>query len=106
MPIVSAEHDLIVGISGHNGPLLAIRPGGKGDVTESHRLWRQTDKNPQRIGCGVIQDGRLYIANAPGTVECLDAKTGNSIWKERVSENLWGSIVLAKDRLYVTDLTG
>lgn len=106
MPIVSAKHDLVVGISGHNGPLLAIRPGGNGDVTASHRLWRQTDKNPQRIGCGVIHEGRLYIANAPGMVECLDAKTGNSIWKERVGENLWGSLLLAKDRLYVTDLTG
>jgi outer membrane protein assembly factor BamB len=106
MPIVSAKHDLIVGISGHNGPLLAIRPGGNGDVTGTHRVWRQADKNPQRIGCGVIHGGRLYIANAPGTVECLDATTGNPIWKERVSENLWGSLLLAKDRLYVTDLTG
>ncbi|MCI0684221.1 MAG: PQQ-binding-like beta-propeller repeat protein [Gemmataceae bacterium] len=106
MPIVSAQHDLVIGISGHNGPLLAIRPGGNGDTTESHRLWRQADKNPQRIGCGVIHEGRLYIANAPGTVECLDAGTGKPIWKERGSENLWGSLLLAKDRLYVTDLTG
>ncbi len=106
MPIVSAKHDLIVGISGHNGPLLAIKPGGQGDVTKTHTVWRQVEKNPQRIGCGVIHEGRLYLANAPGTVECLDAKTGNLIWKERVGDNLWGSLLVAKDRLYVSGYDG
>ena len=106
MPIVSAYDDTIVGISGHNGPLMAIRPGGNGDVTASHRVWRQAGKNPQRIGSGVMHEGRIYIANAPGTVECLDAKTGEAIWKERVGDNLWGSLLLAKNRLYVSDLDG
>src|SRR5262245_41874750 len=98
--------DLIVGISGHNGPLLAIKPGGRGDVTATHRLWQQSGKNPQRIGSGVIHDGRLYLANPPGTVECLDARTGDLIWKERVGDNLWGSMLLAKDRLYVGSFDG
>lgn len=106
MPIVSEKRDLIVGISGHNGPLLAIKPGGSGDVSMSHRLWQQSGKNPQRIGSGVIHEGRLYVANAPGTLECLEAKTGNTIWKERVGDNLWGSILLAGKRLYLSDFTG
>ncbi len=97
---------LIVGISGHNGPLVAIRPGGAGDVTATHTLWRQADKNPQRIGSGVIHEGRLYLADAPGMVECLDAKTGSMIWKERVGDNLWGSLLVAGNRLYVSDLDG
>lgn len=106
MPVMSSARDLIVGISGHNGPLLAVRPGGKGDVTESHRLWRQASKNPQRIGSGVIHDGRLYLAAAPGLIECLDAKTGKELWKERLADNLWGSMLLADGKLYVTTLEG
>ena len=106
MPIVSKKPDLVVGISGHNGPLIALKPGGNGDVTATHRLWQQSAKNPQRVGSGLIHEGRLYIANAPGTVECLDAATGNLIWKERVGDNLWGSMLLAKDRLYVNGYDG
>jgi outer membrane protein assembly factor BamB len=106
MPVVSAAGDLVVGISGHNGPLMALRPGGTGDATASHRLWRVAGKNPQRIGSGVLHEGRLYLADAPGFVECLDAKTGELIWKERVEGNLWGSMLLADGKLYVTSLEG
>ena len=104
MPIVSAN--VVVGISGHNGPLLAVRPGGNGDVTATHRLWRQAGKNPQRVGSGVIHEGRLYIANAPGSVECLDLKSGQPIWKENLEGNLWGSMFLADGKIYVTSLEG
>lgn len=106
MPVVGDKADLVVGISGHNGPLLAVRLGGQGDVTNSHKAWQQAGKNPQRIGSGVMHQGRLYITDAPGFVACLDAPSGKTIWKERLGEQLWGSLLLAKDRLYVTSLEG
>lgn len=106
MPVVGDKADLVVGISGHNGPLLAVRPGGQGDVTASHKAWQQSGKNPQRIGSGIIHRGRLYIADAPGFIACLDAPSGKTIWRERLGEQLWGSLLLAKDRLYVTSLEG
>lgn len=106
MPTPSVAGDLIVGISGHNGPLLAVRPGGTGDVTDTHRAWRVAGKNPQRVGSAVFHDGRLFLADAPGFVECLDTKTGEPIWKERVDGNLWGSMLSADGKLYVTSLEG
>jgi outer membrane protein assembly factor BamB len=105
-PVVSAGGDLVVGISGHNGPLVAVRPGGTDDVTASHRVWRVADKNPQRIGRGVLHEGRLYLADAPGFVECLDGRSREVIWKERVGGSLWGSVLLADRKLYVTSLEG
>jgi outer membrane protein assembly factor BamB len=106
MPVVSPHGDIIVGISGHNGPLLAIRPGGQGDVTATHQLWRAAGKNPQRIGTGLIHEGRLYLADAPGFLACLDAKTGDNLWKERLGGNLWGSLLLADNKLYLSSLEG
>ena len=106
MPILSSSADLIVGISGHNGPLMAIRPGGDGDVTASHRIWREAAKNPQRIGSGIIHEGRLYLANAPGFVECIDIRSGKSLWNERVGGNLWGSLLLADGKLHVSNVEG
>ena len=105
MPVVSAARDLVIGISGHNGPTMAVRPGGRGDVTESHRVWRTTS-NPQRIGSGVLHDGHLYLADADGFAECLDARSGERIWKERLGGKLWGSMLFADGRLYVSNLEG
>ena len=104
MPAVNESRDLVVGICGHNGPLLAVKPGGAGEVKP---IWRQAGKNPQRVGSGVFHQGRFFLANAnPSTVECFDPKTGESIWKERIDGNLWGSMLLADGRIYVTNLEG
>jgi outer membrane protein assembly factor BamB len=105
MPVVSAAGDLLVGMSGFRGPTLAVRLGGRGDVTQTHRLWH-TAKNPQRIGSGVLHEGYLYLADADGFLECLEAGSGKSVWKERLGGNLWGSLLLADGKIYVSNLEG
>ena len=97
--------NLVVGISGHNGPAMAVRPGGTGDVTKSHRLW-VTPRNAQRVGSAVIHNGYLYVSNATGIIECIVAKTGKLVWKERVGGTLWGSMLLANGKLYVSNQQG
>jgi outer membrane protein assembly factor BamB len=106
IPVLSAKGDLVVGVSGHNGPTLAVRPGGSGDVTETHRVWHSAGKNPQRIGSGVLHEGYLYLADADGFAECIEAGTGKGVWKERLGGKLWGSLLLAEGRLYVSNLEG
>ena len=106
MPIMGASGKIIVGISGHNGPTMAIRPGGSGDSSESHMLWRTKSKNPQRVGSGVIHGKNLFLADATGILQCLNAETGDLVFRERLGGNLWGSILLAGDRLYVSNLEG
>ena len=39
---------ILVQMSGFHGPALAVRAGGQGDVTQTHRLWHHMTKNPQR----------------------------------------------------------
>jgi outer membrane protein assembly factor BamB len=99
--------DICVAIGGYGGPGIGVRLGGSGNVTESHRLWR-VGKNPQSIGSGVAVDRYLYRPNAgPGTIECLDPKTGEVVWSDRGGgANNWGSIVYAAGRCYVTNQNG
>jgi outer membrane protein assembly factor BamB len=98
--------DIVVAMSGYHGPYLAVKPGGHGDVTETHRLWRFDQKVPQRIGSGVIVGDFFYIANEPGTAQCMDLKTGQTLWTERLGSGSWGSLVHADGKLYVTNLEG
>ena len=62
--------------------VLAIRTGGKGDVTKTNILW--TGSTSTYIPTPVLHEGRLYFVSDAGFATCLDAKTGNAIYKERL----------------------
>ena len=105
-PVVAGGMGLATG--GYNGPAIGFRLGGEGDVTEENRLWRNTGPNPQRIGTGVMVGEYVYLANAgAGTIECVKTETGEQLWQSRIrGGNAWGSVVMAENRLYVTDQSG
>jgi outer membrane protein assembly factor BamB len=97
---------IVVAMSGYGGAALAVRAGGTGDVTKTHRLWHHP-RNPQRIGSGVIVGDYLYLVNEPGLASCFELKTGKDVWKqERLTSATWGSLVRAGDRMYVTNTDG
>lgn len=102
-PVATGE--VVVAMSGYGGSALAVRPGGSGEVTETHRLWYEA-RSPQRIGSGVIVGDYLYVVNSPGTAECIEWKTGKSLWTERIGFASWGNLVHAGGRLYVTTKQG
>ena len=93
---------------GHgNGPsfIHAIDPNGQGDVTASRLLW--TSRAVGRVvGTPIAKDGLLYVGDLGGTIHCLDAATGAHVWKHDTHEAIWGSLLLAGDRLYVGSVDG
>ena len=93
---------------GHgNGPSLmyAISPNGQGDVTGSRLLWTSREVG-RVVGTPIVKDGLLYVGDLGGTVHCLDAATGAHVWKHETNEAIWGSLLLAGDRLYVGTVDG
>ena len=102
-PLISPE--VIVAMGGFMGPAVGIRTGGSGDVTATHQLWRH-ERSPQRIGSGVVVGEHIYITNAIGTAQCMELKTGKTLWEERAGGNSWSSMVHAAGRLYFTDQAG
>ena len=101
-----SSNGLCVAIGGYRGPGLAVQIDGRGDLTPQ-RLWRE-ENQPQSIGTGVFIDGYLYRPNdgRPGSVQCLNPKTGEVVWTSDARGGTWGSIVQAGGRLYLTDKRG
>jgi HEAT repeat protein len=90
-----------------NAPSLvhAISPSGQGDVTASRLLW--TSREVGRVVATPIEkDGLLYVGDVGGIVYCLDAATGALVWKHDTYGAIWGSLLLAGDRLYVGNEDG
>ena len=106
-PLVNAE--VAVTMSGYGGPSLAVRRGGTGDVTQSHRLWHKTERadNPQRIGSGLIIDDHIYLVNEPGIAWCMNVKTGERVWQQRLGDSkCWSSMCLVEGKIYVVNDQG
>jgi outer membrane protein assembly factor BamB len=82
--------------------LAAIRPGGRGDVTDSHVEWRLRKGIPE-IPSPVFHRGRLYLARAGGTLGCVNADTGEVVYRERLgaSGQYSASPVIANGHLYI-----
>lgn len=91
-----------VAMSGYNGADLAVKLGGKGNIT-SDRLW-QHPQNIQRVGTGMIVGEHVYIVEENGIPHCYELKTGEEVWKVAKrpgAGTTWGSMVMAEGRLYV-----
>lgn len=85
-------------------PLLALRAGGTGDVTESHLAWK-LDKGGPDVPTPVSDGKYLYVVNDRGLASCLDLANGEAIWeRQRTSEGtVSASPLLADGRLYITN---
>jgi outer membrane protein assembly factor BamB len=96
-----------VSASGLRNACLAVRPGGRGEVAATHRLWLVNAPDSKAcIGSGVIHHGHLYQVTLMGFAQCLDLRTGQTVWHERLTgsgarNSTWSSLVLAGDRLYL-----
>ena len=87
-------------------PLLALRAGGRGDISTSHLLWSTV--NGPDVPTPVTDGKYFYIVNDRGIMWCLDAKTGAEIYgQQRIKPGTYsGSPVLADDKIYVTNEEG
>jgi outer membrane protein assembly factor BamB len=96
---------LILGFSGFKGPAIGMRqpaPTETGDLTETHRLWQESSIY-SRVGSAVLLDGRFYICDRKGPLQCGDARTGEAVWTHDLREQTWSPITRLGGRLYLTD---
>jgi outer membrane protein assembly factor BamB len=88
-----------------SGPYLAIRPGGKGDVTATHTLWRVATGAPY-VSSLLYYNGVLYMANDVGVLTAVDAASGERVWQERVEGVFSASPVAGGGHVYFVSENG
>ena len=108
--ITIKDWDLISGLMkrGEN-VLLAVKPGGQGDITATAVAWKATRGLPY-VPSPLHYDGRVYLIRDGGLMSSFDAKTGQPFYQqERVKDALgsyYASPVAADGRIFVVSLTG
>lgn len=73
----------LTGFMSTNHALLAIRPGGQGDVTATHVLWREPRGVPE-VPAPLYSGNRVYMVTNAGVVTCMDATTGTVHFRSRL----------------------
>ena len=99
-------HGLLYICTGYMRPeLWAIRPEGQGDVTATNIVWKVKQNVPANPSPLLVGD-ELYMVSDAGIAMCLDAKTGDAIWKERLGDSFSASPLYAAGRIYFSNESG
>jgi hypothetical protein len=107
VPSLVAHEGIVYAIGGRTGGALAVRAGGRGDVTRSHRLW--TGRKGSNVSSPIVHDGHLYwMHENTGVAYCAEAATGTIVYEERVegAGQVYASPVLAGGKLYYVTRAG
>ena len=88
-----------------SGPYMAIRPGGRGDISASHVVWEVPTGAPY-ISSLVYDEGILYMASDVGAITAIDAASGKRIWQQRVEGIFSASPVAGDGKIYFVSETG
>jgi outer membrane protein assembly factor BamB len=79
--------------------LLAVKPGGRGDVTGTHVAWRVTKSVTKKPSALLVED-LIYMINDGGVATAIEARTGKEVWSERIGGNYSASPLAAGERIY------
>jgi outer membrane protein assembly factor BamB len=88
--------------------LVAVNPGGHGDITQSHVAWKFTRGLPY-VPSPLFYDGRIYLIKTGGMISSIDAKTGEPYYtQERLDAagDYYSSPVAGGGRIYIASLAG
>lgn len=96
---------VFISTSFDNSKMLAIRPTGKGEITETHVAW-QIDRNVPKTPSMVAHDGLVYSISDDGIATCVEAETGELVYRNRIGGNYSASPLLADNKLYFTSENG
>ena len=97
-------HEGVVYITGGRRPLtVAVRAGGRGDVTDTHLIWDLPKCS--KVPTPLVQDGLLYWVCNKGIAVCVDAATGEVRYEERLDlsgagDKVYASVVAADGKIY------
>jgi len=104
-PVYNKKNDLLlISSAWPQRHLLAIKPDGQGDVTESKVVW-QTTKGAYYVPSPVCTDDYLFSTMTNGQVHCIEIATGNTLWTENLGKQ-YSSPVLANGLVYMPNDEG
>lgn len=106
-----AGDGVLVAMSGYHGASMAVRLGGNGDVTETHRMWH-IPRGKLWLGSGIVHNEYVFTVDMRGIAYCINAEDGKTVWEQRLKgggekgSGIWSSPLMSGDRIYLLNKAG
>lgn len=106
-PTVTPNNDgALIAVAGRPGEMIAVRPGGSGDVTETHGVWRVNRRGGRDLGSPVVVGRWLFVANMQGIASTYEAATGKLVWRGRLDGAFSASPIVDRGRILLPSEDG
>lgn len=96
-----ARDGIVYAVGGRSGSAVAVKAGGRDDVSKSHVVWKKSLSS--YVPSPVLAGNRILSVNERGIVGCLDAKTGESVFTQRLSNagGVYASPIVVGGKAYI-----
>ena len=99
-PSVVSKDGIVYAIGGRQSRAIAVRAGGRGDVTDSHKLWEA--KAGANVSSPIIHDGHLYwVSDRNKVAYCLRLSDGEVLYSERFPGQPYASAAAGDGKVYI-----
>jgi len=106
-PTVTPVGDLLCVVNGlKGGNFYAVRPGGSGDVSETHRAWSTPRQGARDTPSPIVVGPYIIVSDMDGVATCYDGKDGHIYWQQRLNGKYSGSPIAANGLVYIMSETG
>jgi outer membrane protein assembly factor BamB len=102
VPCPVVEGQTVYFSGGRQSRTVAVRAGGRGDVTSTHRLWEVT--HGANVTSPLVHEGKLYWSHDKGWAQCISAADGSEIYQQRFRsrDRVYASVVYGDSKFYMT----
>jgi outer membrane protein assembly factor BamB len=105
-PVPAFAHGNLYVVNGLAGDVYSVRPGGDGNVTETHRVWHTPRRGGRDLPSPVVIGNYMLAISMPGILFCYDCQTGQELWKERLAANYSSTPLVAEGHAYFQNDAG
>ncbi|MGI8979515.1 MAG: PQQ-binding-like beta-propeller repeat protein [Pirellulaceae bacterium] len=105
-PTVTPAGDLLCVVNGKAGDFYAVRPGGEGDVTQTHMAWHTPRQGGRDCPSPIVVGEFIIVCDMGGIATCYDAADGHVYWKNRLDGRFSGSPIAAGGLVYLVNEAG
>ena len=99
-PVPAFSQGLLCVVNGLSGDIYAVRPGGEGDVTATHRVWHTPRRAGRDLPSPVTVGNYLLVCSMGGILVGYDCTTGKELWKERIGSKFATTPLVSEGRAY------
>lgn len=105
-PIPYYDNQMLVVVNGKPGDLYAVDPTGSGDVSKSHLRWNTRRNGGRDLPSPAMVKNYIFVTSMSGVITCYEAKTGKTLWIDRLNGAFSGSPLVSKSHYYIQNENG